>query len=238
MPSHHPNQMEVTVLTEPQKFARQEQRFAPENVTYAEAIMCAALYSVPGFLKPFGRKCVIAILDPDVRRCLAYEPEFSPVVRAILFNLLKAWGWFQENLCLPRLWPRQLTPLESKPDGSLNFPSYTFPALPFYVARTWWNQYGPIAIVNRLRGLSLPDPSFGSDGVTLPSMGTPRLTEEGQLNAEKRVIAAAAHLRDQPFGYRPKVRFQARALVVTENMLPGYGADSNRYTPEECANEW
>ncbi|KAL9102145.1 MAG: hypothetical protein Q9163_002676 [Psora crenata] len=218
------------------KFEQQEQQFAPENVIYAKAIMNSALYSVPVFLRPFGRKCIIAILDPDVRCCLGYEPEFNPALRTVLLYILKGWGWFQYNVRLPRFWPRQLTPLRANPDGRLNFPPYTFPATPYYVAQTNWNQYGPIAMLNRLRGLPLPDPRFGSNGVMIQSMGTARPTTESQLNAENRVMIAAADLKRQPFGYRPHVKFQPFALVVTQDMLPGYGDAANGYTPEECAD--
>ena len=91
-----------------------------------------------------------------------------------------------------------------------------------------------MAMLKRARGLPVPGPRFGSKGVTLQSMGTPRPTYDGQVSAEKRVLAAAMHLKDQPFGYRAKVRFQEHALVVSRDMLPGYGDSAHRYKPEEC----
>lgn len=54
-------------LTKLQEFAKAEQypssRF---NTPYSDAIMEDILFMVPGFLKPFGRKCLIAVLDSDV----------------------------------------------------------------------------------------------------------------------------------------------------------------------------
>ena len=52
-----------------QDFEAKEQNFSHWNVTFSDAMLDAILFSVPGFLKPAGRKCLIAILDEDVRRC-------------------------------------------------------------------------------------------------------------------------------------------------------------------------
>ena len=52
-----------------QAFAYKKQKFSHWNVTFSDAMLDAILFSIPGFLKPVGRKCVIAVLDEDVRHC-------------------------------------------------------------------------------------------------------------------------------------------------------------------------
>ncbi len=143
-------------------------------------------------------------------------------------------GSFQAYYCHPRLVGRVLTPSTANDDGTVNFPSYTFPATPYYVRQTWWNQYGPVAILNRLRGLPIPSPQFGSNGVHWEAMGASRPTEEAQTNAEIRVREAANKLQHSQWGYRPAVKFQKKSLVVTPFDLPGYGNASNRYQPADC----
>ena len=52
-----------------QDFEAKEQKFSHWNATFSDAMLDAILFSVPNFLKPIGRKCLVAVLDEDVRRC-------------------------------------------------------------------------------------------------------------------------------------------------------------------------
>lgn len=138
---------------------------------------------------------------------------------------------FQRYFCLPRISPRVLT-ATTNADGKVNFPEYTYPATPYYVKKTLRNQYGPFAIVNRLRGLPIPATKFGSDGVTWESMGAKQENTQRQLFIETRVLLKYSELMNNPWGFRPNINFQYKSIAVNQSMGPGYGSRKNAYQPD------
>ena len=162
-----------------------------------------------------------------------YDQDFSPLLRSILLTVLKAWGQFQLHFCIPRTSPRILSPTAYNEHHLVNFPEYTFPATPYYVAPTWWNQNGPLAWVNWTRGKPLPGAEFGGNGVMWESIGAKRKDPEMQLKSEGRVRRQAEELMKNPWGYRAKVGFQAKPIVVDVHSGPGYGSPVNAYTKED-----
>lgn len=140
---------------------------------------------------------------------------------------------FQYYLCFPRLHRRILTPTSSNKDSTVNFPTYTFPATPYYVRPTAWNRWGPLALLNRLRGLPVPGPEFGGNGVNWESMGAVIPNPEKQSQAEGRVIANCKAFMKYNFGYRPVVNFQRKPIVVTPKYGIGYGWHVNTYKIED-----
>ena len=94
------------------------------------------------------------------------------------------------------------------------------------------NQYGPFAILNRLRGLPIPAPRFGSDGVTWESMGAKQANKELQLMAENRVLLKYSELMDNAWGFRPNINYQYKSISVNKYMGPGYGSPLNAYKPD------
>lgn len=175
---------------------------------------------------------VSCLLGPVQRNSFSflysYDSEFSPRLRSILFVVLKAWGLFQRFLCLPRMSPRVLTAF-TNPSGTVNFPEYTYPATPYYVKQTLMNQYGPFAILNRLRGLPIPGPRFGSNGVTWESLGAKQANGDRQLMSETRVLLKYSQLMNGPWGFRPSVNYQYKSIAVNQKMVPGYGSPVNAY---------
>ena len=127
--------------------------------------------------------------------------------------------------------PRVLT-ATSNPNGTVNFPEYTYPATPYYVKQTLMNQYGPFAILNRLRGLPIPAPRFGSNGVKWETMGAKQANIDRQRIAETRVLLKYPELMDKPWGFRPNINFQYKSIAVNQHMGPGYGFHSNAYKPD------
>ncbi|MCJ1457883.1 hypothetical protein MMC28_008252 [Mycoblastus sanguinarius] len=220
-----------------QQYVQLEQKPAQTNVIFSDGIMDAILFMVPGFLKSFARKCVIAILDEDVRRCNKYTDEFSPLLRKVLLRILKTWGLFQCYCMPPRNSRRVLSPTEPNDLGLFNFPDYTYPATPYYVKQTFWNQWGLTALINRLRGKPIPSPRFGSNGVAWESMGAKFPDEIRQSQAEARVRQEAVNLTSNPWGYRAKVKFQSRPIAVDKHMGPGYGSRENAYTLDELTRK-
>lgn len=127
--------------------------------------------------------------------------------------------------------PRVLT-ATTNANGTVNFPDYTYPATPYYVKQTIMNRYGPFAILNRLRGLPIPAPQFGSNGVTWESMGAKQASVDRQLAAETRVLLKYSELMNNSWGFRPDINFQYKSIAVNQEMGPGYGSPLNAYRPE------
>lgn len=127
--------------------------------------------------------------------------------------------------------PRVLT-ATTNANGTVNFPDYTYPATPYYVKQTIMNRYGPFAILNRLRGLPIPAPQFGSNGVTWESMGAKQASVDRQLAAETRVLLRYSELMNHSWGFRPNINFQYKSIAVNQEMGPGYGSPLNAYRPE------
>lgn len=161
--------------------------------------------------------------------------EFYPALRTLLLGALKAWGLFQRHLCLPRFRGRVLTPAESNAQGLVNFPDYTYPATPFYVAPTFWNQWGPFALFARVRGLPVPHQKFGGNGVLWESMGAKIKDPTQQSKSEAHVRKEAQELLSHGWGYRAKVKFQARSIIIDKHWGEGYGYRQNAYTDAEFA---
>ena len=157
-----------------------------------------------------------------------YDSEFDPKLRVRVFGLLNLWRLFQKHLCMPRGHGRTLTPNGPNANGKWNFPPYTFPATPLYVKKTVWNQWGPIAIINRLRGMPIPGSQFYSDGVSLESMGAKRKSPATQAEVENRVREQAELINKGPWGYRAKVNYQAWPVV--KDLGTGYGFPQNAYS--------
>lgn len=171
-----------------------------------------------------GNTRILTLADLSER----YDNEFDPKLRVGVFGLLNLWRLFQKHLCLPRRHGRALTPSGPNANGKWNFPPYTFPATPLYVKKTVWNQWGPIAIINRLRGLPIPGSQFYSDGVCLESMGAKRNSPTIQAQVESRVCEQAELINKGPWGYRAKVNFQAWPVV--KDLGTGYGFSENAYS--------
>ena len=166
---------------------------------------------------------------------IRYTAEFSPVLRQVLFSILKTWGLFERYFCLPRIWGRVLTPNGYNDNGLMNFPDYTFPNTPYYVAVTFWNQWGPWAWLDRYRGMPIPSDELGANGVKWESMGAKLKDPDLQYASEVRVRAQAYEILQHGWGYRAKVRFQEKSLVVDKHFGPGYGSGENAYTEKELA---
>lgn len=94
------------------------------------------------------------------------------------------------------------------------------------------NQYGPFAVLNRLRGLSIPAPQFGSNGVKWESMGAKQANHNRQKIAETRVLLKYPELMYSPWGFRANINFQYKSIAVNQDMGPGYGSPLNAYKPD------
>lgn len=152
-----------------------------------------------------------------------YEVIPRSILRPVLLGAVRGLAFFQRWFCLPRRHPYVRTPSAPNPKtGLFNFPDYTYETTPYYVVPTLKNQWGPWAILNRLRGIAVPGPEYDSQGIAWEAMGARRPTAAGQEEAEARVRKQAELLKEAPWGYRANVPFQPRPLV--KPLGPGYGS--------------
>ena len=110
--------------------------------------------------------------------------------------------------------------------GLYNFNATTYSTSPFYVKATFWNRWGPGALLNRARGFAVPSIEYFSDGVAWESMGA-KHSKSMQQAAEAKVIAQATILENAHYGFRAQVNFQPEPVVKGSN--PGYGDRANAY---------
>lgn len=123
-------------------------------------------------------------------------------------------AFFQRWFCLPRIRSYRRTPTAPNPKtGLFNFPDYTYETSPYYVLPTVKNQWGPWAILNRIRGIGVPCSKYDSQGIAWEAMGAKRGTEEKQLQAENKVREQAKLLMKGDWGFRASVPFQPRPMV-------------------------
>lgn len=141
---------------------------------------------------------------------------------------MRTLGLFQRWFCLPRSAPYVRTPTAPNPEtGLFNFPEYTYETSPYYVRPNLKNQWGPWAILNRIRGIGVPGAKYDSQGIAWESMGAKRATEEKQLQAENKVRQQAKILMEADWGFRASVPFQPRPMVKPLGL--GYGSRDNAF---------
>lgn len=108
----------------------------------------------------------------------------------------------------------------------MTFPHTPYDTMPWWQERSFWNLWGPRALLRRLRGLPLPSSEYQSEGVAFEAMGAPHPHAATQSAIEKRVRENAATLENAPYGYRPAVGFQANRLLSPVDG-PSYGSLQN-----------
>lgn len=123
-----------------------------------------------------------------------------------------------------RFYDKTLTEVQ----GKMTFPHTPYDTMPWWQERTFWNLWGPRALLSRLRGLPLPSSEYQSEGVTFEAMGAPHPHPATQSATEKRVRENAAVLEKAPYGYRSAVGFQANRLLPPVDG-PSYGSDENTF---------
>ena len=83
--------------------------------------------------------------------------------------------------------------------------------------------------------MPIPSDELGANGVKWESMGAKLKDPDLQYASEVRVRAQAYEILQHGWGYRAKVRFQEKSLVVDKHFGPGYGSRENAYTEKELA---
>ena len=121
----------------------------------------------------------------------------------------------------------------------MNFDYTPYETIPFYIDPSFWNLYGPGALLRRLRGIPLPDAKYFGNGIAIESMGAPHKSLTTQEAVEGKVRANAIILEKASYGYRPSIGFQGCRLMA-EVDGPSYGLPMNTFpidTPTAPASQ-
>ena len=108
------------------------------------------------------------------------------------------------------------------------FPHTPYDTMPWWQERSFWNLWGPRALLTRLRGLPLPSSEYQSEGVAFEAMGAPHRHPGTQSAIEKRVRENATVLETAAYGFRPAIGFQANRLLPPVDG-PSYGNEENTF---------
>ncbi|KAH0563123.1 hypothetical protein GP486_002304 [Trichoglossum hirsutum] len=220
-----------------QAFHKQEVFPHDDNKIFADSMKDMLLYKVPVFAKGFAFQCILALLDDDVASACRWDnlkEDYHDPLRYWIHFLLRCRAFIHRYLTLPRRHPYVRTTYQKNEWGLYNFQATTYSTSPFYVKATFWNRWGPGALLNRARGFAVPGPEYFSGGVALESMGAKR-NKAKQRAAEAKVIAQATFLENTPYGYRAQVNFQPEPIV--KGLSLGYGSRANAYALKHTMTE-
>lgn len=113
----------------------------------------------------------------------------------------------------------------------MTFPHTPYDTMPWWQEASFWNLWGPRALISRLRGMPLPSSEYQSEGVPFEAMGAPHPHPATQSSIEKKVRENAEVLEKAPYGYRPSIGFQANRLLSPVDG-PTYGIEMNTFAKD------
>lgn len=100
--------------------------------------------------------------------------------------------------------------------------------MPWWQERSFWNLYGPRALIYRMLGAPAPSSEYQSEGTTIEALGAPHVHAVTQSAIETKVRENAAILEEAPYGYRPPIGWQANRLLPPVDG-PEYGMEMNTF---------
>lgn len=110
--------------------------------------------------------------------------------------------------------------------GKMNFGRTPYDTMPYWQERSFWNLWGPRAVIYRMLGAPRPSKEHESEGTTIEAMGAPHKHPGTQAAIERKVRENAAILEEAPYDYRPPIGWQANRLLPPVDG-PTYGSDMN-----------
>ncbi|KAK6338158.1 hypothetical protein TWF696_001629 [Orbilia brochopaga] len=159
---------------------------AEVNAKVAVATVDILLYFVPGFLHSSALPIIHAICDPRLRASF-YWPD-PPSYATTLVNALFGFRAFViRNLFLPRFSPHHgIThdPVDaSVPLSQRRYYTSIWETDPWYFKKTYWNTYGPGALLCKFMGWAVPNQEFDSvSGYRIGEMGPKAAIGKGPGN--------------------------------------------------------
>ncbi|EFQ31934.1 hypothetical protein CGRA01v4_13108 [Colletotrichum graminicola] len=113
------------------------------------------LFHVPNFAKPFAQEVLYVLMGDRIRAAFCF-PEPGIVAALVAYAALVTRRFVIRHLMLPRLTP---VVYFSSPDPKTGrILHYDYLVHPYYNPVTFWNRWGPIGLVTRLLGGTVPGP--------------------------------------------------------------------------------
>ncbi|EPS37124.1 hypothetical protein H072_9270 [Dactylellina haptotyla CBS 200.50] len=138
---------------------------AETNAKVAVATMDILLYFIPGFLHPSVTPIIHAVCDSRLRASFIWpDPpsHLEPIVNAV-FGIR---AFITRHLILPRFIANHHIEFkaidDSVPLAERRYYFKLWEADPWYFKKTWWNAYGPVALVCKIMGWGIPGDEFDS----------------------------------------------------------------------------
>ncbi|KAF3920957.1 hypothetical protein ABW20_dc0108270 [Dactylellina cionopaga] len=157
------------------------------NAKVAEATVEILLYFVPRFMHSSAIPVIHAICDPHLRAAFLWPdpPSYlEPIVNAIFSTR----AFITRHFVLPRFVPtyhiEHKAVNESVPLTERRYYFNLWETDPWYLKKTWWNSYGPVAWISQVFGWGIPSEDFGSvSGYRIGDVGPKAAMGKGAGNA-------------------------------------------------------
>ncbi|OOQ82694.1 hypothetical protein PEBR_37948 [Penicillium brasilianum] len=126
-----------------------------KNRETADQTTAVLLYMLPKVLHPVGLQFVSFMMDERLRKAMLYDAPSSVAVVAFS-SLLTVRKLFLRYLSLPRPYFLRSISFTDEPDEHNRFFLTQWEAAPYYVKPTFWNRWGPTALLTRILGRPVP----------------------------------------------------------------------------------
>ncbi|KAI3533851.1 hypothetical protein CSPX01_12471 [Colletotrichum filicis] len=126
---------------------------AGTNIRAGAQLTRMLLWHVPGFAKPFAKEVLTVLMGERVRDTFCF-PEPGIVASLTAYAVLVARRFFVRYFMLPRFSPVVFFSDPDPKTGRILHHDYL--VHPYYIPATFWNRWGPVALITRLLGGTVP----------------------------------------------------------------------------------
>ncbi|KAJ5126593.1 hypothetical protein N7448_007372 [Penicillium atrosanguineum] len=126
-----------------------------ENRESADQTIAILVYMLPRALHPAALQLISCMMDNRLRKAMLYHAP-TPFFEAVFSGLITVCKIVLRYLTPPRPYFLRYNSLTEKPDKNGRFFLTEWEAAPFYVKPTFWNRWGPMALVTRILGRPVP----------------------------------------------------------------------------------
>ncbi|KAK1585226.1 uncharacterized protein LY79DRAFT_273977 [Colletotrichum navitas] len=152
------------------------------------------LFHVPNFAQPFAREVLYVLMGDRVRAAFCF-PEPGIVAALAAYAALVTRRFIVRRLMLPRLTP--LVYFSSPDPNTGRILHHDYLVHPYYNPATFWNRWGPIGLVTRLLGGTVPGPDkMMPQGFLFEDIGPQEKMGKGSAEMAQGVEALKGRGRD------------------------------------------
>lgn len=162
------------------EYEAKHMKFASSNKAAGDSSIAMILHNVPGFAKEFVKRCMCTAMPAHLRESVGL-PHPSPTIERFTAVLVEMRRFYLRYLSLPRSRFNPINvgfPPADPKTGRMH--RTIFKDRPIYVQPTFWNRWGPGAMMTRLKGKEVPgDPGLCGEGYLWEEVGPRRVFGKG-----------------------------------------------------------